>query len=342
MSQLAEPWDVPVRNSRERKPSTNDSPASPATVEGAIKAWLRARAYSPSTSTAALHHLCGSRATGWREREGITTMDQLTAAKAAEYLIYLRDRGAAPATIRKVKMLFMSLRTFCKETPGLEAALKGKEMAKLRLPAMVQRIPQALTENECVRLIEACKDSERDRLIVETLLLTGLRVSELCSLTLDALQLDQRPAYLEVRGSVHNPERTKNARERRVIIDYDRYGFGRGYVQRLRRYIDERPSTHNSELFLTKHQPYPEAPVTTNAVKLLMKRLETATGIHCNPHKFRHTFATRCVDQGVPMFNLQEALGHSSLEMVRRYYTYSSHAQAEAFYRAFSTTRTWH
>jgi integrase len=73
-------------------------------------------------------------------------------------------------------------------------------------------------------------------------------------------------------------------------------------------------------------------------VEQVMGRLEQRTGIHCNPHKLRHTFATRCVDKGVPMFHLQDALGHRSLDMVRRYYTHSRHAQAEGFYRAFSAS----
>jgi integrase len=73
-------------------------------------------------------------------------------------------------------------------------------------------------------------------------------------------------------------------------------------------------------------------------VEQVMDRLELRTGIHCNPHKLRHTFATRCVDKGVPMFHLQDALGHRSLDMVRRYYTHSRHAQAEGFYRAFSAS----
>jgi hypothetical protein len=53
----------------------------------------------------------------------------------------------------------------------------------------------------------------------------------------------------------------------------------------------------------------------------LMRRLERACGFHCNPHKLRHTFATRCADtdNDVPLFQLQEALGHTSLDMVRRY-----------------------
>ncbi|MCQ6282887.1 site-specific integrase, partial [Bacillus sp. EB600] len=48
----------------------------------------------------------------------------------------------------------------------------------------------------------------------------------------------------------------------------------------------------------------------------LKARLE---GVRCSPHTFRHTFAKMCVQSGANVFELQQILGHSSLEMVRNY-----------------------
>lgn len=177
-----------------------------------------------------------------------------------------------------------------------------------------------------------------------TFLLSGVRLSELCALTVDGIHLETRPAYLDVKGSVHNPHRPKTPQERRIVIDYDAHGFGRGYVSRLRRYITEvRPESPHRELFLAaKADPRGiYAPLTTEGVGRLLDRLEAACGVHANPHRLRHTFATRCVDQGVPMFHLQDALGHKSIDMVRRYYSHNRHAQAEGFYRAFATGSEW-
>jgi len=117
--------------------------------------------------------------------------------------------------------LLASLAAFCAETPGYETGLRGDALTRLRLPPLVERIPTALSETECLRLIAACADVPRDRLIVETFLLSGLRVSELCALTVDAIHLETRPAYLDVHGSVHNPHRPKTPRERRIVVDYD-------------------------------------------------------------------------------------------------------------------------
>ncbi len=342
-TEAAQTWDLPIRRARANSPQAFISTrvAGPPTVEQAIDAWIAMRGFARSTARATHEHLESRRARGWRAEQGITTIDQLSAADAAAYVLYLRDRGAAPATLRKVKTLFASLAEFCAETPGY-SGLEGDDLQRLRLPKLVERIPEALTEAECLRLIAACGTCERDRLVLETLLLAGLRLSELCELRVETAHLDSRPAYLHVRGTVHDPERPKNSEERQVVIDYDVHGFGRGYVTRLRRYIeDTRQTTHYPEVFLssrTEKDTGAHPPLTTVGVQKLLRRLENATGIHCNPHKLRHTYATRCVDKGVPMFHLQDALGHRSLDMVRRYYTRNRHAQAEGFYRAFGAS----
>jgi integrase len=341
----ARPWDLPITPKRAHRPSQPNAPLvsiTRPTVQQAIDAWIALRGFAPSTAAAARQHLESSRARGWRADHGIVTIEQFTAEHAAAYILYLRDRGAAPATLRKVKTLLLSLAAFCAETPGYRGLEGAKQLAALRLPPLVERIPQALTEDECLRLIAACGDSLRDRLIVETLLLAGLRVSELCALTVDCVHLESRPAFLHICGSIHNPHRPKTPQERRIIIDYDVNGFGRGYVGRLHHYIDSvREQTYHRELFLSHRRDVRDGErpaLTRTGVEQLMARLEVASGIHCNPHRLRHTFATRCVDKGVPMFHLQDALGHRSLDMVRRYYSQNRHAQAEGFYRAFGAS----
>jgi hypothetical protein len=126
-------WDRPIRP---RMPRGHEriTPASGRvpTVEEAISAWIAARGFAPSTGAAARQHLESGRARGWRSRRGIATIDQLSAETACAYVVYLRDRGAAPATLRKVRTLLSSLAAFCAETPGYEAGLQGDQLAHLR------------------------------------------------------------------------------------------------------------------------------------------------------------------------------------------------------------------
>ena len=158
-------WDRPVRRSAsagripEGTPVRAPQPGVMPTIGEAITAWIHAKGFAPSPAKAARQHLESGRALGWRQHHGITTIDQLTSAECAAYLIYLRDRGAAPATLRKVKTLFSSLAGFCEATPGYEAGFAGTEMAKLKLPSLVERIPDALTEAECLQIIGAARRS---------------------------------------------------------------------------------------------------------------------------------------------------------------------------------------
>jgi integrase/recombinase XerD len=335
-------WDQPIgRRRASEMPSATRAERGAPTVDDAIEAWLMSGAYARTTIHRVRGQLGSRRARGWREAQGIVTIEQFTAAVAADYIRYLWDRGAAPGTLRKVKRLLLKLGKFCAENPGYKG-LQGKELKKLRLPKLVERIPEALTEDECLRMITAAGSSMRDRLIAETFLLTGMRVSELCALTLESLHMNSRPAYIHVRGSVHDRGRPKNSRERNIIVDYDVHGFGRGYVGRLRRYIaKERPASQYHELFLTERREMrtgDHTPLTIVGVQRLMTRIKEKSGVHCNPHRLRHTMCTRCADNEVPMFQLQEALGHSSLDMVRRYYSRSLQAMVRGFYQAFGAS----
>jgi integrase len=318
-----EEWDRPIsrrqrRETYRRTVAQGDAPS----VEEAVRAWVSSQPFARTTAQKIPEQLSSKRARGWRAAHGIATIDQFTSAAAAEYVRYLGERGASPATLRKIRNLLNALADFCAETPGYRG-LEGDELRKLRLPGLVERIPEALSEDECARLIAAASATPRNRLIVETLLLTGVRVSELCALTLESLRFDSRPAYIHVRGSVHDPRRTKNSRERDIIVDYDAHGFGRGYVARMRTYIaKQRPASQYRELFLAERSETKSGehtPLTIVGIQRLMTRLEQASGVHCNPHRLRHTMCTRCADADVPMFQLQEALGHSSLDMVRAF-----------------------
>lgn len=101
-------WDGPIRPrmARGHERITPTSGRVP-TVEEAIAAWIVSRGFAPSTGAAARQHLESGRARGWRSRRGIATIDQLSAEAACAYVVYLQDRGAAPATLRKVKTLFV-------------------------------------------------------------------------------------------------------------------------------------------------------------------------------------------------------------------------------------------
>ena len=185
-------------------------------------------------------------------------------------------------------------------------------LAELRPPKAPQKITDVLTDEEVTRIM-SCLDSDtasgsRDLAMVITLLDCGLRLSEFTSLHLADTHIDQ--ACLKVMG--------KGAKERIVPI-------GRVAQKALQRYVFHfRPEPFFEDqdyLFLTLDGK----PMSANAVKLIFARLAQRSGVkRLHVHLCRHTFATNYLVNGGNVFFLQQILGHSSLEMVRRYVTIAS------------------
>jgi len=145
----------------------------------------------------------------------------------------------------------------------------------------------------------------RSVVIALTLLDTGLRVNELINLRMENVWLED--GLVKVLG--------KGNKERLVPI-------GKQIRKLLWRYINQyrpepaRPKLDN--LLLTQDG----RPLTKNRVNIIMKhygRVAGLTGVRCSPHILRHTFAINFLRNDGEIFSLQKILGHSSLEMTRRY-----------------------
>lgn len=113
-------WDQPIGRRRVSEARFETvAPCGTPTVDEAIEAWLMSGAYARTTIHRVRGQLGSRRALGWREAQGIVTIEQFTAAVAADYIRYLWDRGAAPGTLRKVKRLLLKLGKFWRGDPRL-------------------------------------------------------------------------------------------------------------------------------------------------------------------------------------------------------------------------------
>ncbi len=186
-------------------------------------------------------------------------------------------------------------------------------LKNLKPPRVQQKVVEVLTDDEVNRLVAVFDQDDpfgaRDFAIVWTLLDCGLRASELCGLTLENAHLTE--GYLKVLG--------KGNKERLVPI-------GRRCQDALLCWRDRfRPAfvlTENSHLFLSSCSQ----PLTPMSLQELVRRAGHRAKIprlHC--HLLRHTFATNYLvkEVGDPL-RLQQILGHTSLEMVRRYVAISN------------------
>ena len=180
--------------------------------------------------------------------------------------------------------------------------------SRLRIPKPPRKVIATFSQSQIESLLSVINSSAegyRHMVIILTLLDTGLRVSELINLKMNNVWLEE--GLIKVLG--------KGNKERLVPI-------GKQIRKLLWRYISQyrpEPALPNLDnLFLTQDG----RPLTKNRVDSLMKRCgdkARLTGVRCSPHTLRHTFAVSYLRNGGDVFSLQKILGHSSLEMTRRY-----------------------
>lgn len=164
--------------------------------------------------------------------------------------------------------------------------------------------------------------ANRNRAIILTLLDTGLRASELCGVKIHQVDLDQRK--IKVFG--------KGAKER-VLPFSARTG------QAIWKYLamDRKDDHVGQPLFATQNGQ----PLTRTHLRHILERIAARADLpHYTPHDFRHTFAVNYLRNYPNIYTLQEMLGHTTLEMVKRYLAISQSDLDDA-HRHASPVEKW-
>jgi integrase/recombinase XerC len=177
-------------------------------------------------------------------------------------------------------------------------------LAQVYLKEQRNTAPQWLSRQEQLALLRAVRKAEnlRDLAIVQTLLGSGLRVSELTALTLADVDLAERKGSVRVRSG-------KGMKARTIPLD-------QRTRQALAAYLAQRPD-QPSHLFLGQR-----GPLTDRAIeKLVEKYAYQAQLAHCTPHTLRHTYAKNLLDSAEKpgLEIVATLLGHASLETTRIY-----------------------
>jgi site-specific recombinase XerD len=218
---------------------------------------------------------------------------------------HAQDRGLAGHTIN---CYLRSLRIFFSWLVS-EEIIEGNPFERVKIPRPPRKVIPVFSDSQISSLLSVIdtKSAEgyRDYTIFLTLLDTGIRVSELCSLRLDNLWLEE--GMLKVMG--------KGNKERLIPIGKQ--------VQRLlwhylSRYRPEPAVSNCNLLFLTRDGK----PLNKDRVEKIMAhygKKASIKGVRCSPHTLRHTAAVKFLRNGGDVFSLQRMLGHASLEMTRRY-----------------------
>ncbi len=148
-----------------------------------------------------------------------------------------------------------------------------------------------------------------------------MRYAELHQLTLADVSWEDRRIHI----------RHGKGRKQRVVP------FGDGPEAALREYVARFRGEDEGPLFLTVSRwGEPRRPMNKYLLGTLFTRLGQRAGVHANPHRFRHTFATWAIENHARELDVQYLLGHSTSAMVRRYSATYDAAKAAAAHAAFS------
>lgn len=232
----------------------------------------------------------------------------LLEAKQEDLLGYLEAQSKQGYKPRSSARLLSCLRQFYQQALR-EGEIETDPSEQIDSPKLGQPLPKSLTEQEVEALLHAPNQGEpegfRDRVMLETLYATGLRVSELVALRPDQVNLIQ--GVVRITG--------KGGKERLVPLGDEAITwltrFNQGPRQDLLR---EHLCT---ELFPTRRG----SGMTRQAFWYLIKKHAQRAGItkHLSPHTLRHAFATHLVNHGADLRVVQMLLGHSNLSTTQIY-----------------------
>ena len=191
---------------------------------------------------------------------------------------------------------------------NLEECLKWLEEEDYILKSPMRRIhkirtktvvKETISDEDIEKLRDHCSEL-RDVAMIDLLYSTGIRVGELVNLDIKDVNFEQRECVVFGKGD----------KERRVYFD------AKAKIH-LKRYLASR-TDNNPALFVTLGAPHNRLKIS--GVEIRIRELGRSLGMsRIHPHKFRRTMATRAIDKGMPIEQVQKILGHSQIDTTMQY-----------------------
>ncbi len=252
------------------------------------------------------------------EGEKIELWDQVTSKVIRAWMVDMVDEGATARSVtRKISTLKVLFRYLMQQE-----VVETNVAEHVVTPKLPKRLPVFVKEQEMDLLLDCVEFGHdfkgvRDRLIVEMLYNTGMRLSELVGLTDE--QIDLGNGLLKVKG--------KRNKERIIPIIPELKHSLVGYLNRR---DVEFPACSGRFVFLTEKG----LPVYDKLVYRVVKRYLglVSTVTKKSPHVIRHSFATALLNKGADLNAIKELMGHANLAATE-VYTHNTYAQLNSIYK---------
>jgi integrase/recombinase XerD len=225
-----------------------------------------------------------------------TPVRKITTEEIRSYLVaYQGINNCSKVTVDNIRRNISSFFSWLEEEDYI---LKSpmRRIHKIKTKKAVKEI----ISDEAIELIRDNCSEKRDLAIIDLLYSTGIRVGELVNLDINDLDMEQRECVVYGKGD----------KERRVYFD------AKAKIH-LQAYLDSRQD-NNPALFVTLDAPHDRLKIS--GVEIRIRKLGKSLGLsRIHPHKFRRTMATRAIDKGMPIEQVQKILGHSQIDTTMEY-----------------------
>ena len=272
---------------------------------------------SPKTRSAYDHYL-----RDFVRTTKVKSVDDINEGLVREYRLQLARRG-----IKKITQNYytIGLRNFLKYLAKRD--IKSLSADKIELPKVSRQDIEILGYKDIERLLLSPKGSGlralRDKAILETLFSTGLRVSELCSLS---RYIDVERGELSVRG--------KGDKLRVVFLS-------KRAKDTIREYAKKRQDSEEALFVSLTRKGKAIGRITPRAVQRLVEKAAKSAGIpssNISPHQLRHQFATDLLMNGADLRSVQALLGHANVSTTQAY-THLTNKELREIHSAFHGRR---
>jgi integrase/recombinase XerC len=223
--------------------------------------------------------------------------------KCTEYLLFLDNKNLKKTSVSR---RLSSLRTFYKFLV-LNNYVNNNPFLLVSSPKKEKKMPKFINYSGIEEIFNIpnlkTKEGQRERVILEILYGSGVRVSELVNIKIKDIDFNNKTILIFGKGS----------KERMV-------SFGEPALDSIKQFINDgrRQYEIDSEYLIVGKN---EIQLTTRRIEQIISELINKTSIKMNitPHMFRHTFATHLLDNGSDLIAVQELLGHESLSSTEIY-----------------------
>lgn len=208
---------------------------------------------------------------------------------------YQKINNCSKVTVDNVRRNISSFFSWLEE----EDYILKSPMRRIHKIKTKQQVKEIISDEAIERLRDSCS-CPRDLAIIDLLYSTGVRVGELVNLNITDINFEARECIVFGKGD----------KERRVYFDAKAKLHLQDY---LKTRVDDNPA-----LFVTLDSPHERLKISGVEIRIReLGRSVNLTKIH--PHKFRRTMATRAIDKGMPIEQVQKILGHSQIDTTMQY-----------------------